>query len=164
MPPPQPHHQQPAPYFNTILNNPPASTTTASRPPPPHPSSAFTPAQRSAQARYKEWTSSSGSGHPSRSAESYEQRQERDKAACILDSSEMLMWFAAARNESIPQTRQYYQNIVLGLGNGRDVAWREEWEVPSLQERGAEMMGSPAQGAKGKEREKAKAKKRVGYA
>ena len=66
--------------------------------------------------------------------------------------------------QSIPQTRQYYQNIVLGLGNGRDVAWREEWEVLSLQERGAEMMGSPAQGAKGKEREKAKAKKRVGYA
>ncbi|KAI8934851.1 hypothetical protein NX059_008530 [Plenodomus lindquistii] len=163
-PPPTPQTSPPlnqTPYFNTILNNPsttnPSSPSPRSRPTRPVPesssSSNFSTAQRSAQARHKEWNSSGGSGRASRSAESYEQRQERDRAATILDSEEMLLWFAAARNESVPQTRQYYLNIVLGLENNAKVEWREEWELP-VQEK--EVMASPARGAKGKEKERAK--------
>ncbi|CBX93100.1 predicted protein [Plenodomus lingam JN3] len=175
-PPPTPHASPPlnqTPYFSTVLNNPPtannpSSPSPRSRPQPrPAPdsssssSSHFTAGQRNAQARHKEWTCSSGSGQTSRNAESYEQRQERDRAATILDSVEMLMWFAAARNESIPQTRHYYQNIVLGLKNEGHVEWREEWELP-LQERGGGELASPTRSGQGKERERVK--KRVSSA
>lgn len=70
------------------------------------------------------------------------------------------MWFASARNESIPQTRHYYQNIVLGLKNDRDVQWREEWEMAAQEKRGE--LASPARSGKGKERERVK--KRVSSA
>lgn len=94
--------------------------------------------------------------------ETYEQRQRRSEAAHILDSSEMIMWYAAARNESIPQTRRHYQNIVLGLPQDpqEPVAWREEWEVLDSErvDIGIGMGASPARSSsgKGKERERDK--------
>ncbi|KAJ4369173.1 hypothetical protein N0V83_006257 [Neocucurbitaria cava] len=164
MPPPPntpaPNQQQQSgnTFFNTVLNNP---SSTAPHPSAPRnrqtePSSttaAFTPTQRSLQARNKLYNVSPGS----KSAESYEQRQRRDEAACILESTEMLIWYAAARNEgnceqSIPATRHYYQNIVLGVLDNEDAAWREAWEVDT-----SEAVASPARSGKGKE----KARKRV---
>jgi hypothetical protein len=58
--------------------------------------------------------------------------------------------------QSIPQTRQHYQNIVLGIALAEDVVWREEWEMDGA--RGA--VTSP-RSAKGKERERERARKRV---
>ncbi|CAO2651266.1 Nn.00g095630.m01.CDS01 [Neocucurbitaria sp. VM-36] len=151
-------YQQPSTFFNTVLNNPSAAQPSALPPPrsrqPEHSSTTttFTPTQRSLQARNKIYNVSPGS----KGVESYEQRQRRDEAACILESTEMLIWYAAARNESIPQTRHYYQNIVLGVTDNEDAAWREEWEV-STEEREREFVPSPARSGKGKE----KVKKRV---
>jgi hypothetical protein len=55
--------------------------------------------------------------------------------------------------QSIPQTRQHFQNIVLGIDDAdADVAWREEWEVEE-RERERSVVASP-RSAKGKEREK----------
>tara|TARA_R110002003_G_scaffold41_14_gene2951 strand:+ start:12110 stop:12310 length:201 start_codon:yes stop_codon:yes gene_type:complete len=53
--------------------------------------------------------------------------------------------------QSIPQTRQHYQNIVLGIAPAEDAVWREEWEMDGA--RGA--VTSP-RSAKGKERERAR--------
>ena len=88
-------------FFSTVLNNPQSTSSTtspSSRFQPPSTSAAaqppFTATQRSAQARHKDYTTRANGPQ-----ESYEARQRRDEAACILDSSEMLMWFAASRNE-----------------------------------------------------------------
>ncbi|KAI2484145.1 hypothetical protein Ptr902_03085 [Pyrenophora tritici-repentis] len=105
------------------------------------------------------------------SAKQYEERQRRDEAVAVLESEEMVMWIAASRNESIPQTRAHYRNIVFGLTQWEDanIAWHDEWDAPSgLREgsggAGAEgqgASGSPARNAKGKEREITRMKKRV---
>jgi hypothetical protein len=61
--------------------------------------------------------------------------------------------------QSMPQTRQHFQNIVLGIEEfDEDVAWREEWEV---EERMMGTVGSSPRSAKGKEREKERGKRRV---
>lgn len=143
---------------------------------PPHHSPAttahdapFTAAQRSAQARGKPFantptnanthTNSARSlssslragtrgGGPVLEAESYAQREARNEAAAILDSEEMLMWYAAARYESVSQTRRFFRNVVMGVG-GEEVVWREEWES------GGRGEGSPRVGkGKGRERER----------
>jgi hypothetical protein len=141
--------------------------------------------------------------------ETYEQRRRRDEAAGILESTEMLIWFSAARNEvgfvrvsvrstgtsflllfircrfpsrftflsilhatnysrsefktdvtakwqSIPQTRQYYENIVLGIEDQGKVEWCEEWEEES-----AWVGVASPRSAKGKEKERERGKKRV---
>ena len=62
----------------------------------------------------------------------------------------MLMWYAAARYESVSQTRRYYTNIVLGVEQPERV-WKDEWEVKPLD------VGSPkgkSPKGKGKERER----------
>lgn len=74
----------------------------------------------------------------------------------------MLLWYSAARNESVTQTRQYYLNIVLGVPEApKD--WREEWEVKevSLGDGGAK--GSPRGKGKGKEKEKEKSLSKKRY-
>jgi hypothetical protein len=63
--------------------------------------------------------------------------------------------------QSIPQTRQHFQNIVLGIEEvDADVAWREEWEV---EERERSALASP-RSAKGKEREKRRVSSGVQHA
>lgn len=47
-------------------------------------------------------------------------------------------------------------NIVLGIDQAEDVVWREEWEVE-----GVRAVASP-RSAKGKEKERERAKKRIG--
>ena len=132
----------------------------------------FTAAQRSAQARGKPFantpinanahTNSARSlssslragtrgGGPVLEAESYAQREARNEAAAILDSEEMLMWYAAARYESVSQTRRFFRNVIMGVG-GEEVAWREEWERE--RESGGRGEGSPMGKGKGKGREK----------
>ncbi|KAF2447335.1 hypothetical protein P171DRAFT_430232 [Karstenula rhodostoma CBS 690.94] len=96
-----PHNQQ---YFDTMMNqNPP-----------------FTDAQRSQQARGKSYASKSA-GEP------YESRVKREQAAQILESLELLVWQSNARNESVAQTRQHFQNVMLGLPDA-EPAFREEYE------------------------------------
>ncbi|KAL6710806.1 hypothetical protein ACN47E_007863 [Coniothyrium glycines] len=172
MPPPPPQPHAPNAYLNTILNNPSSNPSSPSplrsrRPadPPHHP---FTSTQRSAQARSKDWStgpSSTAARDPKRKhgalPETYEQRQLRDEAAYILDSSELLIWYAAARHESIPQTRRHYQNVLLGLLNTDEVVWREEWEVET--ETQGPGVGSPARSGKGKERDKGKKRVSSGH-
>ncbi|KAH7090585.1 hypothetical protein FB567DRAFT_520182 [Paraphoma chrysanthemicola] len=177
MPPPPTPTQSYAPnpntaFFNTVLNphasNIPASATTTTPPRSARPFDAqaqqgvFSAAQRSAQARNKNYNSSlAGSGTASagigsakkeREAESYETRQRREEAGRILESMEMLIWLSNARNESIPQTRHHYRNIVLGIANeDEDVVWKEEWEVDGMQ---GQAVTSPRSVGKGKERER----------
>ncbi|KAL5375475.1 hypothetical protein DPSP01_011173 [Paraphaeosphaeria sporulosa] len=92
-----PHNQQ---YFKTMLNsNSPAQ---------------FTDAQRSQQARGKSYATKAA-GEP------YEARAKREQAAQILESVELLVWHSNARNESVAQTRQHFQNIMLGLPKGEPV-------------------------------------------
>jgi hypothetical protein len=51
--------------------------------------------------------------------------------------------------QSIPQTRAHFQNIVLGIAEwDRDVVWREEWEVEE-----SAGVGSP-RSAQGKEKDR----------
>ncbi|KAF2622649.1 hypothetical protein BU25DRAFT_208071 [Macroventuria anomochaeta] len=117
----------------------------------------FTAAQRSAQARGKPFITPATTSGSSRSRhndpESYAQRERRNEAAAILDSQEMLIWYAASRNESVSQTRRYYLNVVLGVEESpRD--WKEEWEVRPMETGGpGSPKGKPPKG-KGKEREK----------
>ncbi|KAJ4989292.1 hypothetical protein SVAN01_05197 [Stagonosporopsis vannaccii] len=116
----------------------------------------FTAAQRSAQARGKPFSnsnvSSSSSSSAQKEAESFAQREKRLEAATILDSTEMLIWYAAARNESVVQTRRYYTDIVLGMF-GREKMWQEEWEV-SPRVRGEAGRASPVGKGKGKGKER----------
>ncbi|KAH7075558.1 hypothetical protein BKA63DRAFT_511763 [Paraphoma chrysanthemicola] len=170
MPPPPTPTQSYAPnpntaFFNTVLNPhasniPTSATTTPPRSARPFDAQAqqgvFTAAQRSAQARNKNYNNLAGSGTGSakkeREAESYETRQRREEAGRILESTEMLIWLSNARNESIPQTRHHYRNIVLGIADeDEDVVWKEEWEVEGVQGQG---VTSPRSVGKGKERER----------
>ncbi|KAF2829852.1 hypothetical protein CC86DRAFT_367773 [Ophiobolus disseminans] len=132
--------------------------TTPPRPPRPFdtPSApTFSTAQRSAQARNKPYNLSDKKAAEI-DARRYEERIKREQAARILESSEMLIWYSNARNESIPQTRQYFQNIVWGFEEDESgVVWREEWDGEGVG------VGSP-RSAKGKEKERERGKKRVG--
>ncbi|KAF2873097.1 hypothetical protein BDV95DRAFT_541873 [Massariosphaeria phaeospora] len=163
---PHPPPAQPSPATATASTSTPTSTpprpprhtrpTRAPAAPPP-----LTPLQRSLQARGK-------SIHMApRDAEPYEARQRREHAATVLENAEMLMWYAGARNEGLSQTRQHFQNLVLGLQvPDRDVLWREEWEIP-VQQRGEGAAASPARSGKGRDRDKErerKGKKRVSSA
>ncbi|KAH3961331.1 hypothetical protein HBI23_190780 [Parastagonospora nodorum] len=85
-------------------------------------------------------------------AESYEARQRREEAGRILEREEMLIWWSQARNESVPQTRTHFRNIVLGIEERADVVWREEWELEK------DAVGASP---RGKERERDKGKRRV---
>ncbi|KAF2792794.1 hypothetical protein K505DRAFT_325939, partial [Melanomma pulvis-pyrius CBS 109.77] len=129
---------------------------TTSRPTPlPPPPAPLTPAQRSLQARNKPFALSPNNPEP------YSLRQRRDQAASILENVETLLWYSAARHESITQTRLHFSKVVLGIEDGgREMeasGWREEWEVP-VEERGRPEAGdvemdlgegaSPARGAR----------------
>lgn len=96
---PPPASPQPSAFLNTVLN-PHSHTTTPTRPvrafdlsqrvaQPP----TFLATQRSLQARNKEYNVFG------RKEESYEIRQRREEASTILESTEMLIWWSAARNE-----------------------------------------------------------------
>ncbi|KAF1358998.1 hypothetical protein EJ07DRAFT_121769, partial [Lizonia empirigonia] len=160
-------------YLSTMLNHPaaipshaapapaPPHGTTPPRPrqpstqlhpgPAPAPPGPFTAAQRSAQARGKPFdTPAPGRTRPN-SPESFARRQQRDEAAAILDSQEMLLWFSAARNESVAQTRRFYRDVVLGVPRA-DSVWCEEWER-GPGEAGGSPMGMSLRGEKGRERD-----------
>ncbi|KAG8626932.1 hypothetical protein KVT40_005877 [Elsinoe batatas] len=47
--------------------------------------------------------------------EPFEDRQRRTQAARILESQEQLIWHSMARNEDVPQTRQYFRAIAAGM-------------------------------------------------
>ncbi|KAG9205291.1 hypothetical protein G6514_008870 [Epicoccum nigrum] len=81
-------------------------------------------------------------------AESYAQREARNEAAAILDSEEMLMWYAAARYESVSQTRRFFRNVVFGVG-GDEVVWREEWEREGRRGDGGAVGGGGGGGGSG---------------
>jgi hypothetical protein len=55
----------------------------------------FNQTKRSLQARGKNYNLGGGAG----SGKEYEERQRRDEALAVLESDEVLMWLAAARNE-----------------------------------------------------------------
>ncbi|KAI4625560.1 hypothetical protein J4E80_002692 [Alternaria sp. BMP 0032] len=147
------------------------------------PSKSTLETRKSIQARGKNWNSFSGEAQ----GRAWEERQKRDEAVSILESEEMLMWIAGVRNEvcaatdhaswrgdrllirgwiqSVPQTRAFYRNIVLGLEQP-PADWNDEWEVQGTGSGAAEGQstigsGSPARSGKGKERDIAKMRKRV---
>jgi hypothetical protein len=103
MPPPPPYQpQQPSAFLSTVLNNhniphaPSSHATTTPPRPTPRPYAApptFNATQRSLQARGKEYNI------VGRKEEGYEARQKREEASRILESTEMLIWWSAARNE-----------------------------------------------------------------
>jgi hypothetical protein len=103
MPPPPPYQpQQPSAFLSTVLNNhniphtPSSHATTTPPRPTPRPYAAppaFSATQRSLQARGKEYNI------VGRKEEGYEARQKREEASRILESTEMLIWWSAARNE-----------------------------------------------------------------
>ncbi|KAF1917057.1 hypothetical protein BDU57DRAFT_595558 [Ampelomyces quisqualis] len=145
MPPPPPPAPS-NPYLSTVLNAP--------APPSQHPPVSAT--QQSAQARGKDYA------RPSALDENFEARQQREAAGRILDSVEMLLWWSASREESIAQTRHYFENVVRGIEDREGgVVWREEWEVEDGdKERGGMGVGSASpRSVKGKERER----RRVGF-
>jgi hypothetical protein len=58
--------------------------------------------------------------------------------------------------QSIPQTRHHFTNILLGIEEDSEhVEWREEWEVAADKSMVPGVGGSP-RSAKGKEREREK--------
>ncbi|KAI4933874.1 uncharacterized protein J4E92_003543 [Alternaria infectoria] len=125
------------------------------------PSKSTLETRKSIQARGKNWNSFSGEAQ----GRAWEERQKRDEAVSILESEEMLMWIAGVRNESVPQTRAFYRNIVLGLTQP-PADWNDEWEVQGTGSGAAEGQGmagsgSPARSGKGKERDITKMRKRV---
>ncbi|PSS19970.1 hypothetical protein M430DRAFT_227697 [Amorphotheca resinae ATCC 22711] len=92
---------------------------------PPHSPPLFTPRMQDAQARNKDpYASSSseggvGSGSGRRydayGNDTYENITKRREAAIILDSPELLMMHAQARNDSIPGTRHYFTKQLCGF-------------------------------------------------
>jgi len=118
MPPPPTPNPNPQTFFSTVLNpaaNNPPTTTSTTTPPRPHPRPTasgaatttaqpqpFTATQRSLQARGKPYATPAA-------GEAYETRQQREQAANILSSTELLLWYSAARNEVIvsPTTIQF---------------------------------------------------------
>ncbi|KAF3048185.1 hypothetical protein E8E12_011112 [Didymella heteroderae] len=169
MPPSPWSPTQSSQYLSTVLNDStapiPSHTAGANPPPRPRQSSALfkpgqpqsniTPAQRSAQARGKPFNEPSrlglaGTKAKPTDAESYAERERRNEAAAILDSQELLIWYAAARNESVSQTRRWFQNVVFGVAQDQRVC-KEEWEVKGREGMYADVAASPK--GKGKARE-----------
>lgn len=94
------------------------------------------------------------------SAESYAERERRSEAAAILDSQELLLWYAAARHESVSQTRRWFRNVVLGVPQDERVC-REEWEVKGREGvYGGGSVGASPKG-KGRARREGTPRKRV---
>ena len=93
-------------------------------------------------------------------AESYAARQRRHEAASILDSTEMLLWYASARNESVAQTRRYFTHLVLGVEE-RGKEWGEEWEGEGEGERERRERRDRGKG-KARERERERERERDG--
>nr|OQO27959.1 hypothetical protein B0A51_03804 [Rachicladosporium sp. CCFEE 5018] len=57
------------------------------------------------------------------SPEDYASLARRNAAAETLQSYERLSWHAAARNESLVQTRLHFQNIIAGFDDSDTHAW-----------------------------------------
>lgn len=140
--PPIPSHAAAAP---PSTSTPPRPRQTSAHFPPQQPQTIITPAQRSAQARGKCYAEPprlglAGNKTKLTDAESYASRERRNEAAAILDSQELLIWYAASRHESVSATRRWFRNVVLGVEQDERVC-REEWEV---RERVGEVgVGSP---------------------
>ncbi|KAK7525002.1 uncharacterized protein IWZ02DRAFT_489362 [Phyllosticta citriasiana] len=66
-------------------------------------------------------------GVPNEPSETYEERQRRYNAARVLESNEMLIWWSTVRNESIPQTRLHFENILAGFASDdSEPEWDDE--------------------------------------
>ena len=164
-------------YLSTVLNdsNPPIPSHAAAAPlsaTPPRPRQSalarpeqqqtnITSAQRSAQARGKVCNEPArlglaGNRTKETEAESYAERERRNEAAAILDSQELLMWYAASRHESVAQTRAWFRNVVLGVRQ-HEKTYKEEWEV-RREGPGVDVSASPK--GKGKQRREGTPKKR----
>lgn len=61
-----------------------------------------------------------GKKYDSYGNETYEQVQQRREAAIVLDSPELLMMHAQARNDSIPGTRHYFTKMLCGYLDEND--------------------------------------------
>ncbi|UPX15956.1 uncharacterized protein EKO05_0006386 [Ascochyta rabiei] len=165
--------QAPAQTHTSTPPRPRPSSTHPHPHPHPHPQhhqhaqpSPLTAAQRSAQARGKPFAAAAAAAHssngartaqPPNEAESYALRQRRSEAAAILDSQEMLLWYSAARHESVAQTREFYRRVVLGVGHEAPV-WREGWQRGAGGEAGER--ASPRGRGKGRERERERERER----
>ncbi|KAF2196188.1 hypothetical protein GQ43DRAFT_445345 [Delitschia confertaspora ATCC 74209] len=101
-----------------------------SNPPPPHPRSPAAPIPS---------TSSPHSIHKRRpgygQGESTADRRERERAATILGSMEMLMWWSNSRNESLAQTTLHFESIVHNIPpeDQSPIAWHDEYELTDQQ-------------------------------
>ncbi|KAN0112659.1 hypothetical protein V8E51_005610 [Hyaloscypha variabilis] len=91
----------------------------------------FTPAMRDRQARNKDPYSSSEESSDSAwegqsrkvdiyNKDSFVKIQKRREAAIILDSPELLMMHAQARNDSVPGTRHYFTKMLCGFEDDKD--------------------------------------------
>jgi hypothetical protein len=130
--PPPPHqpqpttHQPPQPssaFLSTVLNPNSNTTSTSSTSPssstPPRPArttaherppKVFSTTQRSLQARNKEYNILGRD-----KGESYETRQRREEAGRILESTEMVIWWSAARGEVCSIYLYLYLSLSLSL-------------------------------------------------
>ncbi|KAL1305153.1 hypothetical protein AAFC00_002077 [Neodothiora populina] len=89
-----------------------------------------------------------GSGPPAQGyraaseEETVQDRHQRNQAASILANYEQLVWLAMARNESIVQTRLYYEAILAGLPTtDPDVEWPTEYQSASKDAQGRSPAG-----------------------
>ncbi|TKA76948.1 hypothetical protein B0A49_01723 [Cryomyces minteri] len=82
--------------------------------PPPFPPTANTPGSRARPS-----TSMSAADQAAFAAEAsdekFEEREQRTRAAKILESNEMLIWHSQQANESIPQTRLRFTKLLAGF-------------------------------------------------
>ncbi|KAG0646219.1 hypothetical protein D0Z07_8264 [Hyphodiscus hymeniophilus] len=89
----------------------------------------FSPRRQDAQARNKDPYASDSSDSQAEASgkrfdaygnDTYEQIQRRREAAIVLDSPELLMMHAQARNDSIPGTRYYFTKMLCGYLDEND--------------------------------------------
>ncbi|KAF1997877.1 hypothetical protein P154DRAFT_578409 [Amniculicola lignicola CBS 123094] len=164
----------PPPFFPTNINNPPPppSTTSSTTMPPrrspgsntgPFPgiktSQPLSHAQQSAQARGKNWENAVRR-REREEGESFEVREQRERAGKMVEDVELLIWGSVGRNEPLAQTREHYKTILYGLQPPTPL-WREEWEVPPSQRvKSAEGGGTTptVSPRRGKEKEKGRDK------
>ncbi|KAH6618522.1 hypothetical protein C7974DRAFT_426806 [Boeremia exigua] len=125
------------PFQNTPHNSPSSATAPTTHLPLPHAQQAQQQAAQHAQRTALLHTHARSTAE--KAATDFQTRQNRHEAAAILDSTEMLIWYAAARGESVAQTRRWCEGVVLGCdggGWGRERVWGEEWDVDLDRRRG----------------------------
>ncbi|KAF2100028.1 hypothetical protein NA57DRAFT_75531 [Rhizodiscina lignyota] len=67
--------------------------------------------------------------------ETFEEKAVKEQAARVLESNELLIWLAMSRNESVPQTRHYYERLLAGFSqDARNVEWEDVYGPDSEDE------------------------------